>query len=82
MFGMGEKAVEYAKKACELSEWENPILDRYSGGGVAPRASDFDNAVNWENKYLESNLAKDDLGKARQRLSLYEQKKPYREDKP
>jgi len=38
-------------------------------------------AVKWENKYLESTPSKDDADQARQRLSLYEQKKPYHEAK-
>ncbi len=40
------------------------------------------NAVKWENKYLEFNLSKYDSEKAGQRLGLYEQKKPYHEEKP
>jgi tetratricopeptide (TPR) repeat protein len=80
----GKKAIEYAKKACELSEWKAPaeldtLAAAYAEGG------DFDNAVKWENKYLESNPpnnAYDTPEKARQRLSLYLQKKPYHEEKP
>ena len=44
-------------------------------------AGNFDEAVKWENKYLESTLSKEAAIKACQRLSLYEQKKPYHEEK-
>lgn len=77
----GEKAVEYATKACELSDWKIPSWFGTLAAAYA-KAGDFDNAVKWENKYLASNPSKDDLEKARQRLSLYEQKKPYHEEKP
>ncbi len=77
----GAKALEYAKKACELSEWKDSVALSSLAAAYA-EAGDFDNAVKWESKYLDSNPPKDDLEKARQRLSLYEQKKPYHEEKP
>ncbi|MGO9246136.1 MAG: tetratricopeptide repeat protein [Verrucomicrobiia bacterium] len=77
----GKKAVEYATKACELSEWKN--LDWVDTLAAAyAEAGDFVSAVKWENKYLASNPSNDAWEKARQRLSLYEQKKPYHEEKP
>jgi tetratricopeptide (TPR) repeat protein len=82
----GEKAIKYAKKACELSEWKvPPYLDTLAAAYA--EAGDFDNAVKWQNRFLESdylksNLSKDTLDKARQRLSIYEQKKPNHEENP
>jgi tetratricopeptide (TPR) repeat protein len=77
----GKKAVEYATKACELSEWKIPVYFDTLASAYA-EVGDFDNAVKWENKCLESNPSKDNLEQARQRLSLYQQKKPYHEERP
>ncbi len=77
----GEKAVAYATKACELSEWKTPAYLSTLAAAYA-EAGHFDDAVKWQNEYLVSNSSKDDWDKARQRLTLYEGKKPYHEEKP
>jgi tetratricopeptide (TPR) repeat protein len=82
----GEYAVEYAKKACELTVWNDDSLLSTLAAAYA-EAGRFDNAVKWQTKYLDSDYLKsnpvnDTPEKARQRLSLYEQNMPYHEKKP
>jgi tetratricopeptide (TPR) repeat protein len=82
----GEYAVQYALKACDLSDWKNDSFLNALAAAYA-EAGRFDDAVKWQNKYLESDYLKsnpsnDTLEKAHQRLNLYEQNKPYHEDKP
>lgn len=81
----GEYAVDYALKACELSAWKDDSILGTLAAACA-EAGRFDAAVKWQHKYLEShylesNPSNDTLEKARQRLSLYEQKRPYHEEK-
>jgi Flp pilus assembly protein TadD len=81
----GEYAVQYALKACDLSDWKNDSLLSTLAAAYA-EAGRFDDAVKWQNKYLESdylnsNPSNDTLEKARQRLHLYEQNTPYHEEK-
>ena len=74
----GEKAVEHALKACELSDWKNPnYLDTLAAAYA--RIGDFDNAVKWQEKALESpDLARNK--EAQQRLNLYRQRKAWPAD--
>jgi tetratricopeptide (TPR) repeat protein len=80
-FRDGKKAVENATKACDLSQWKNPYLVDTLAAACA-EAGDFDNAVRWENKYLETpNLNASDAADAKSRLALYQTQQPYHADK-
>jgi tetratricopeptide (TPR) repeat protein len=75
--GDEDKAVADAKKACELTNWSDPrILDMLAA--AYSEVGDFDNAIKYENKCLQCKLPKGASESYRQRLSLYEQKKPFR----
>ena len=73
------QALEHAKKACELSGWKNPYyLDTLAAAYAI--SGDFDAAVLWQLKALESPEAfsKDERAEVKFRLRLYEKGKPYR----
>jgi hypothetical protein len=75
----GKKAVEYARKACEVSKWKDPFhLGTYAA--ACAEAGDFDEAVKWQRTSLASGLPDSDMESARQRLELYEQKKPFHQE--
>lgn len=68
----GRKAVEIAKKACELSEWKSPSAVNTLALACA-EVADFENAAMWQSKYLESpHLTANDTAGAKQRLELYQ----------
>jgi len=72
----GKKAVEYAKKACELTNWKVA----YCLGTLAAACAEtgnFDEAVKWQEKGIELGLGPKDLKEAKKMLDLYKQKKPY-----
>jgi tetratricopeptide (TPR) repeat protein len=74
----GKKAVELATKACELAHWKNP---RYIGTLAAAYAEggDFDKALGWEARSFDFKLPEEDVAEARQRMILYQQRLPYRD---
>jgi tetratricopeptide (TPR) repeat protein len=80
-FRDGKKAVEYATKACELTDWKMlTFVDTLAA--ACAEAGDFERAVKWEKKYLETpKLSEKATTDAKGRLRLYESHQPYHADK-
>lgn len=73
----GKKSLEYAKRACELSEYKKSHILSTLAAAYA-ELGQWDDAVNWSSK----SLAADDGSVAeqlKQELESYKQKKPWRE---
>jgi tetratricopeptide (TPR) repeat protein len=79
-FRDGKKALGYARRFCELSDWHEP---RGFGALAAAYAElgNFKEAVKWQKKALEAAQAfpGPEVEKMRSRLQLFEQGKPCRE---
>ena len=78
----GKKAVEFARKAAELTKWEDAnTLDTLAAAYA--EAGNFDEAIKWENKALSfAEFAKTSGDEARKHLQLYSEHKPYHEPPP
>jgi tetratricopeptide (TPR) repeat protein len=77
----GKRAVEIATKACELTDWKNPYHLSTLAASYA-EAGDFKRAIEWHKKAMASeDFPQAKMDRARERLRLYEQEKPYREAK-
>jgi len=77
-FRDGRKAVEFATKACELTQWKNPDWVDTLAAACA-EAGDFPQAIKWETQYLETaSLTKSSATDATNRLTLYHARQPYR----
>jgi tetratricopeptide (TPR) repeat protein len=76
----GHTAVTLATNACRITHWKEwRYLDTLAAAYA--EMGDFDQATKWETEALH--LAHGDaerIEKAKQRLALYQQRKPYRED--
>jgi hypothetical protein len=76
----GKKALEHARKGCELTGWNDP-----EGLGTLAaahaEAGQFKEAVKWQKKALEIGYEdKKDQEQARKRLKLYQAGRPYRDE--
>jgi tetratricopeptide (TPR) repeat protein len=77
----GKRAVEIATKACELTSWKNPYHLSTLAAAYA-EAGDFELAIEWHKKAMASDdFPREKMDRARKRLKLYEEGKPYREVK-
>ncbi len=78
-FRDGKKAVEYATKACELTNWKiSQFLDTLAAAYA--ENNEFDKAVQWEKKALENEDYVTRHGQAAsERLLQYQDKKPFRQ---
>jgi tetratricopeptide (TPR) repeat protein len=74
----GKRALEAAKKACELSEYKNGgYLDTLAAAHA--EVGEFDKAVEWQEKALKAgDIPIKDMEAARARLELFKAKKAYR----
>ena len=75
----GKKAIEYAKKACQLCNWKlAAALDMLAAAHA--ECGNFKDAVKWQHKAIELGYEyPEDMKKSQQRLELYEEGKPYRD---
>jgi tetratricopeptide (TPR) repeat protein len=79
----GPKAIELAKKACEMTEWKNAdFIDTLAAAHA--EAGQFDEAVKWQKKAMEhpEAIGAGGLERAKSRLALYEARKPYHQPRP
>ena len=73
----GKQAVKDATKACELSEWKEPLY--LSGLGFAySESGNFDAAIKWQQKAIDASPASNGARLMYGRIEDYRQKKPFR----
>ncbi len=77
----GKRAVEHARKACDLTRWNDPAALDVLAAAYA-ELGDFDAAIRWEKKALElpaEGTPDRNPAALRNRLHLYEKHEPYRD---
>ena len=75
----GKRAVDLATRGCKLAEWKDAhMLDTLAA--ACAEVGDFDKAVEWQAKANRPFVNADDRKKGEDRLKLYQQRKPYREE--
>jgi tetratricopeptide (TPR) repeat protein/membrane protease YdiL (CAAX protease family) len=81
----GNRALTMAKKACDLSSWQNAYVIDTLAASLA-ETGDFTQAVTWQERSIDLMKSQsgpaDVLQQARNRLDLYRKGQPYREQSP
>jgi len=80
----GQRAIELATKACELTEFQQSHILSTLAAGYA-ESGDFDTAIEWSSKAVELAEETDDPAikeQLAQELASYREKKPWRELEP
>ncbi len=79
----GKKAVDYATKACEMTNWQDPEIIETLAAAYA-EAGNFDEAVKWQRKAVDLTPTTflTTLDERRARLDLYERNQPWRPTPP
>jgi tetratricopeptide (TPR) repeat protein len=77
-FRDGERAVESATKACELSNWKD-VSSLVVLAAAYAEARDFASAVKWQERAVDLTVTEDEKENHRRRLELYKDQRPYRE---
>jgi tetratricopeptide (TPR) repeat protein len=73
----GKRAVELARRACELSEYKKPHILSTLAAAYA-ETGDFENAIKWSSKAVE--IGQEDIqGQLKDELKSYKRDKPWRE---
>lgn len=78
----GRRAVELAKEACDLTQWNDQhIIDTLAAAYA--EAGDFPEAVKWQKRALDSfTISADVRSGMERRLQLYQQHQPYHQELP
>jgi tetratricopeptide (TPR) repeat protein len=76
----GKRAVDLAKKACELTQWKDAhVLDTLAAAYA--EAGDFNQAVKWQTQALSSpDTPADERSGMQQRLGLYQKHQTYHQE--
>ncbi|MGO9603305.1 MAG: tetratricopeptide repeat protein [Candidatus Binataceae bacterium] len=79
----GKNAVEYANKACEMTDWQDPDVVGTLAAAYA-ETGDFDNAIKWQQKSIDltSTTFLTTLDERKARLALYQNHQPWRPTPP
>lgn len=77
----GKKSLIYAKKACDLTKWDDPQCLGTLAAAYA-EVGNFEEAVKFQKKSMAGIKSEAELKAAQSRLDLFQKNKPYRTEKP
>jgi tetratricopeptide (TPR) repeat protein len=77
----GKRAIEAARKACDLTDWKQSyMLDALAA--ACAETGDFDAAIKWQAKAIDLETGTEEKAGYLARLNLYQSRKPCRDSNP